>query len=353
LQVIGKSQPANADNRKLVPPPVRISRRYQFSDIASIIFLQRPEAVLIIIYDAKAARTADFPENSQQEPLARKEDDITVDMDFERGLEPRIGDSKMNQNDKPTDLVDTTDCLEAISVFRGWKNFLFIIVVGCLLSLQGLFWVVDLGLTKTDSQARPAAQTDQALAQKTQQENLPGEDIKIEVPADVNRIEQAAKQVAAEEPNVPGPLEKQKPTLPSAIKYKHIAWLIRFLDFVLIIAAMLYCLTMLFSLLISLLGRLGGINHVSRAFFLSLVFLMLLLPWQKLFGPVVKGAMYTPAELAAWANWSGDDSTGIFAAVLYYLRFTGYWLLMLLLLIFSMARSVRWAKATLRRLEVM
>jgi hypothetical protein len=34
------------------------------------------------------------------------------------------------------------------------------------------------------------------------------------------------------------------------------------------------------------------------------------------------------------------------------LRFFGYWLLAMLLLIFSQLRTGRWTKATLRRLEV-
>jgi hypothetical protein len=40
------------------------------------------------------------------------------------------------------------------------------------------------------------------------------------------------------------------------------------------------------------------------------------------------------------------------AFVSFYLRFTGYWLLVLLLLLAAQIRSMRWAKATLRRLEV-
>ena len=107
---------------------------------------------------------------------------------------------------------------------------------------------------------------------------------------------------------------------------------------------------MLFSLKVSLLGRLGGINHISRAFFLSLTFLVLLLPWQRFFGGVVAGAIYTPGELLRW--YTVETTGGIFGIIFYYLRFTGYWLLVVLLLIFAQLRSARWAKATIRRLEV-
>ncbi len=51
---------------------------------------------------------------------------------------------------RTSDLVETTDCLEAVGVLRGWKNFLFIIVAVCLFLQQGSFWLVDMGYTKPD-----------------------------------------------------------------------------------------------------------------------------------------------------------------------------------------------------------
>jgi len=133
------------------------------------------------------------------------------------------------------------------------------------------------------------------------------------------------------------------------IRIKHASWLIRFADIVFIFAATLYCLTMLFILKVSLIGRLGGISHICRAFFLSMVMLVLILPWQKFFGSVVVGATYPPHELLEWlAARTGSR----LSAVLFYLRFVGYWVLILLLLILSQLRSCRWTKAILRRLEV-
>ena len=42
----------------------------------------------------------------------------------------------------------------------------------------------------------------------------------------------------------------------------------------------------------------------------------------------------------------------MFDTVLYYLRFSGYGVLIFLLLLLSQLRSLRWAKAILRRLEI-
>jgi hypothetical protein len=100
----------------------------------------------------------------------------------------------------------------------------------------------------------------------------------------------------------------------------------------------------------SLQGRMGGINHITRAFFLSLLMLVLLLPWQKFFNGVVVGAMFTPSELLnACENIKAGEAL---SKLLFYIRFCVYWFAVVLLLIFSGVRSARWAKATLRRLDV-
>lgn len=252
------------------------------------------------------------------------------------------------EQNQQKNLIDTTDCLEAISVFRGWKNFLFIVVILCLLLLQASFWLVNTGLVATEQVSGDKAPAVIAAAGDSE---LIAESAKED-------IKKAAEQVAAQ-PNKPAEASPQKPKSKLAnfhfnLEFKHLARFISFVNFVLILAAILYCLTMLFSLKVSLIGRLGGINHISRAFFLSLVFLVLLLPlqitWRKFFAGEIFGAIYTPSEL--WNSFAALKDRGIFYKVFYYFRFCGYWLIVLLLLIFSYVRSSRWAKATLRRLEV-
>lgn len=256
-------------------------------------------------------------------------------------------------NDKPSkneNLIDTTDCLEAVGVFRGWKNFLFVIIVLCLLLLQVAFWAVNTGFVKTNEEAG----SDMPSTVK--------EDVSVEVETETTvaadgmaeQIQEAAKKIAGEV-NQPAEAavkeersEKEQAFL--RITFSHLSGVVRMVNFLLVPVAVLYCLTMLFSLKVSLLGRLGGINHIGRAFFLSLVFVVLLLPWQRFFAGVIVGVMYTPMELLKACRGAGE--MGIFESVVYYLRFTGYWLLVMVILVFSQLRSCRWTKATLRRLEV-
>jgi hypothetical protein len=276
-------------------------------------------------------------------------------MEFEFEDEPKSSDrSNQMSQESPhiSNLVDTTDCLEAISVIRCWKNLLFILILISLLLAQVSFWLVCLKKVRIIEPSAslvtvpPAAEGALPAVQK------PGP-----VPAS-GKIKQAAKEITAE-PNSAAQADKQaaaEPNQPKQVhieitfepKIQHITALVRFLNFILIPSSIIYCLTMLFSVKLSLIGRLGGINHIVRAFFLSLLFVVLLLPWQLLFAPVFAGAMFTPSELI---NACQTQKTPlIYTSML--LRFCLYWLLVVMLLLLAQIRSMRWARATLRRLEV-
>ncbi len=290
----------------------------------------------------------------------------------------------MVENHGGNDLLDTTDCLEAVGVFKGWKNFLFLIVLLCLLLLQVSFHLADRGCIDIDGQLygdEPAVEPNEAAELNERAEpDKPTEDAEpveptepaeTNEPAEPNEPARLGESVEPNEPAEPNELVKSSSVLPwieprirstapqmqyagqwvpkNFITFEQLTWLIRLVNAVLILAATLYCLTLLFSLKVSMNGRLGGINHISRAFFLSLLMLVLLLPWQRVFGSVVAGVIFTAEELVKWYSGKTDD---ILDVTLYYLRFSGYGVLMLLLLVLSQLRSLRWAKAILRRLEI-
>jgi len=266
----------------------------------------------------------------------------------------------MSEEQRREELIGTTDCLEAIGVFKSWKNFLFVVAVICLVLLQICFWLIDANVIRSEDANAPqqtAVSVKSApvaaiieLAAKTE----------VDVPQDV--VAKAAAQSKSSEASSesadtlivePNQAAAGKMELGRVlhIKFEHIAWAIRVCNYLLIFAVTLYCLILLFCLKISLLGRLGGLNHISRAFLLSLIVLVLVLPWQKFFGGIVAGLIYTPSELIdTHANIQGDKIINI---ALYYLRFCGLWVVVMAVLIFAQVRSIRWAKATLRRLGVM
>jgi len=288
----------------------------------------------------------------------------------------------------PNDLLDTTDCLEAVGVFKAWKNFFFVIIILCLLLLQACFFLVDRGYISIGEQAgvaaevmtpyeEPAQVAEPPVEMEAEQPAAPAEPVEAVQPEEVAEPEPVTEPTETSEPNEvaePNQPAEPNPALSGAgraaegaerhlqraitwpggdffagFSFEQLTLTIRLLNAVLILTATLYCLTLLFGLKVSMHGRLGGINHVSRAFFLSLLMLVLLLPWQRIFGGVVTGAIYTPGELQEWFSARTED---MFDTVLYYLRFSGYGVLVFLLLLLSQLRSLRWAKAILRRLEI-
>jgi len=225
-------------------------------------------------------------------------------------------------------MIETTDCLEAVGVFRGWKNFFFLMVVVCLVLAQVCFWLVNLGIV--DVPADPA-----------------------EAPAAAAPAVAVAPPAVAD-PNaapVPGEADTGMFGFLGKLNFGHLARTIDVVDGILIVTAALYCMAMFFSLMVSLIGRLGGINHISRAFFLSLIMLVLVVPWQRLLESSVIGVIYTPSDLVTWFSAQAENDS-IVRTILYYLRFTGYWMVVMLLVIMSQARSARWTKSILRRLEI-
>ncbi len=284
----------------------------------------------------------------------------------------------MNENTSGTgNLLDTTDCLEAVGVFRGWKNFFFIIIFFCILLLQACFWLSDLGMIEMPKEATfeigsiPIEFSDGAsleleimgsnelpqVEEENQPDAVPSENNSEETP-DPNQVAKEgglimlAAETTTSSPNDVNEIsdtEGDKAGFLFGITFFHVVWLMRFANAVLILTTVLYCLTMLFSLKISMLGRLGGINHITRAFFLSLLLLVFILPWQRVFDGVIMGAVFTPEEFVKCHLAKTGD---ILDKVLYYTRFCGYMVLVFLLLVLSQIRSGRWAKAILRRLEI-
>ena len=272
------------------------------------------------------------------------------------------------------EMIDSTDSYEAVIVMKGMKNFLFWLLLVSLFISQAVFWMYRLGLVdKSDGLNCPAG-VSALVCPKTCRPVLPLSAIvplaaqtdiakqaeqvvqKVERQAEIDPAEPVEADILIETPPQPEPAQTEvsdetpRDTDLERLRISGAAarGILRIVNFVIFMAAVLYCLTLLMNLKISLTGKLGGINHITRAFFCSLFLLVFLTPWQVLLPGVVVGAMYLPGELLCdvWAK--ADTST--FWKVLLYLRFTGLWLVVLWLLLCAQSRSVRWARATLRRL---
>lgn len=254
---------------------------------------------------------------------------------------------------KQEQLLETTDCLEAIGTLKSGKNLFFFIIFLCLLILQTIFWLMP-----TRYVARPGEESQKDIApiaamimKLSAAANVNEPEINVEAESD--KIEKAASALLADanstvaEPNT----AVETKTLPQIkIPFAHLAWTIRFCNYILAVSSVIYSLTLLFGMKVSLVGRLGGISHITKAVFMSFVMVVLILPWQLLFKGVIAGVIYTPAELlAAWENF---DNAAIVENALMFLRFSGLWLITLLILFWTQIKSMRWSKNTLKRLGI-
>ncbi len=290
----------------------------------------------------------------------------------------------MSEFEKRGDIVDTTDCLEAISVLKSMKNCLFTLILLGLFLLQGIFWLNYFGyIDKSECpmpckpcamvcDARgawlgPLAATD---APSTREPVNPASEPTakpVEAAVTPEMKETATTMMAEAEKAVGATIEKpteivQKPAAGNTPKWPlgkydkylpkclQVVWAVRVANFFVLLLTILYCLCLLVILKISLAGRLGGLNHIVRGFFRSLLALAFLVPWQTFFPGVLLGAMYMPAELLCSSGCAG---TTPFSEILYFLRFGGLWLLVVVLLFSAQIRSRRWSQATLRRLGIL
>jgi hypothetical protein len=257
---------------------------------------------------------------------------------------------------KQDQLIETTDCLEAIGSLKNNKNLFFFIIFLCLLILQGIFW-----LTPTQYVEKPGMETTQAavapvavippLAAPAEKEK----DKVVKVEKKNEKIEKAVQELVIDsntEPNEPNSPAPAKTIIipPIKINFSQLSWAIKACNFLLIVGSIMYSLSLLFAMKVSLVGRLGGIRHITKAVFVSFWIMVLILPWQLLFKDVICGTIYTTAELLG--AWQGFDRTNIFANAVMFLRFTGLWLVVVVLLFWAQIKSMRWSKNTLKRLGI-
>jgi hypothetical protein len=277
---------------------------------------------------------------------------------------------------KQQDMIEVTDSLEAVDAARGMRFFLFwFILFPALLILQIMFWLNWAGRISSDeaqptawlsrltvsapvalaAEVPPAAEEPVPVEKQTQASKEALADVPPMIPS--SEIEQGVSEVTGAE-SAEKPAEPQAPAAAEsnflanfAISRSVAAGIVKVCNFLILMAAILYCLILLLCLKISLVGRLGGLFHVTKAFLIALLFLLVLIPWQVVMPRVMIGALWLPGELfgGAWDNI--QDS--IFWQILYYTRFCGLWFVAFVLLFWSRLRFVKWRRATLRRLGVL
>lgn len=291
------------------------------------------------------------------------------------------------------DMIEATDCLEAVGVFKSMKNIFFILVCFSLIFLQIAFWLnhtdcIDksnspyakkavlpgvpcppgplsglspigprppaagylIGNEDTADKKDTADEKDTTGKKDTARKDDKAEEKIDELVKEADELSKKTAETKAQRARVVPPEDKGLLAELFIPEVEQVTALIRTSNFILIVSACMYCLTLLVSVKISLAGRLGGINHISRGFFRSLFAFVLLMPWQLITDGVVTGAVFTPKELFAPKGLIAQPT--LMGQTFYYLRFPGLWAVVFILLVAAQFSSKKWAKATLRRLGI-
>jgi hypothetical protein len=236
-----------------------------------------------------------------------------------------------DEGKKQDQLLETTDCLEAIGTLKSNKNLFFFVCLICLLLLQAGFWLMATGHINYGS----------------------GESENIEKAAKAVTVSPAVAisdaNAAKQDPNEGW--HKYSTKIASAkIDFNRLAWAIRICNYLLIVSSVIYAMSLLFGLMISLVGRLGGISHITKAFFISLLFIVVLMPWQTLFKSIIFGTIYRPDELLS--SWTMFPEMNSFDKGCMYFRYVVLGAISILLLLWAQLKSMRWSRNTLKRLGI-
>ena len=278
------------------------------------------------------------------------------------------------------DGVYAGDALEAYRSFQAARTLFFWLLVIGLVGMAVVFWVVDRGTI------------DQSLAEQMQQRENPvlisyrGPWAQFAAAREVaDGSEADSDSVEPVDPALPEVVPSPAPEMPPMVppggpglngngqvlpdhgpgpnadeeRLKAVQSLEALLDAVLRVcsylitfAAVTYCLALLIGLKLSLVGRLGGLADGAKAFFVSLLVMVMLVPWQRMLGDNVAGVVFNLPEMVdAYLARLQSAEFDVPVLMRYYGRFVGLWGLSFLLLIVAQYRSYRSAKMVRARLK--
>ncbi len=229
------------------------------------------------------------------------------------------------------------DALEAYHIFRGARTLFFWLILLGLILVQCCFWIADRGyvdaVLEDMSQKTPSVFVDYSDSEK-QEAKAGGSGVWQYLPLVSESPEQP---VPPGSPNS-NPEKSHSKTQLSRPLHAFIKLAIPFSNYIVSIASILYCLSLLVGIQLAIAGRLGGYASAGKAFFISLVLAVLVLPWQPLVTPNMVGTLYSYDYLIQHYILH-QNSENLVVDVLYYGRFTGFWFLSILLLLSAQLRS--------------
>jgi len=285
------------------------------------------------------------------------------------------------------DINSLNDALEAVSVLRTAKNLFFFLSMLSLLVLGTIFVFSRIGMIeypwaaigctdKVPAAAEPA-ESEVAVPALAATVNAPEMPVPAaepqqtpQAPAAAADAQQAAPVTAAATEQVKEPAQEpaaatdtapveeqiaEQPSFDEQVQLEPASWklnwkdassLIRLCNAVAVLSLALYCFTLLIGMKLTIVARLSGVYSITSAMFLSMFAAVLFMPWQAAFpGVGLAGAMYIPYEFAC-ATMNFDNLSKV-EATLFYARYLGLWMIVIISLVMAQGRSMRWVSKCL------
>ena len=261
------------------------------------------------------------------------------------------------------DIRGMSDMLETAMVLRSAKNLFFTATFLSLLVLGAIFAFSRFGIISFPwdyspenvacSKQRASSKSDCPLpslaATLDTEQTAAAEDIRLQA-------EQAVATIELTEPVVDADILAEEPS--EAIAEDdfietvqparwQLSWfvasaLIRLANAVVVISLTLYSLTLLICLKVTLVGRLGAAYSITSAMLYALFAAVVFMPWQAAFPMFgLTGAIFTPYELACATI--GYEHLSRFCKLVFYIRYAGLWILVVVAVVVAQFRSIYWA----------
>ena len=259
-----------------------------------------------------------------------------------------MADYSQNQNQQNWPLK--ADATEAYDTFRKARTLCFWFMLLGLILVAAAFWTVDRGMI--DSVLPQAPETlDLAPIPVCQSHNILTADV---APPSIDQ--QPTPDSGQVAPPTQAPSPDQDAEMPAPEQAEHnkkqalkdlVVTSLATANFILPFLAVLYCLCLLIGMKLTIVGRLDGLAHSAKAFFLALLVMVLVVPWQQVCANNVTifGTLFTFDELARrYTNLKSQPYTDLWTAMAYYARFTLLWALALILLLVAQWRSHKAAR---------
>jgi|GEM_PF-973059 len=238
---------------------------------------------------------------------------------------------------------DKKDFQEAFGTFSAARNLFFWLILAGLLITSAGFWIVDAGLL--DKILLNQADRNPVYLGYSQNKIIPTQN-EPPIASGTSRNVNPAPQAGPKNP----PEKSVNSENPVRNPYDRKLHAVKILDemvrsalvtsrYGLMFSVVLYCLSLLTGMQLALVGGLGGLAHSSKAFFLSMVVVVFVVPWQSTLVPDAPGSLFLYAELTVAYQQKCQDFQELWHYIMYYSRFVGTWLLSIILLLAAQRQS--------------